>query len=274
MGEQQEKMSVLYDSSKCTACQACSVACKQWNTLPAEKTTHTSSYQTHETFTPKTWTFITFKEVRENNKMQWLFRKEQCMHCHEAACQASCNYGAISHTKLGFVVIDHTKCIGCGYCVTNCTFNVPRVDPTTHKAYKCTGCPERVENGLSPACVQTCQPEALVYGKRDEILAKTKIRLEQLKPLYPKANIYDGAKLGGINFTYILLREPVFYGLPAQPSVPVSIYAWKDMIRPFGEFAIGGALLATAIGFVKTRGQTKAQDSSHVADKEDHNDGK
>lgn len=184
-----ERMSVLYNASKCTACQACSVACKQWNTLPAEKTVITTSIQGHNDFTPKTWTFISFRESFENKKMHWLFRKDQCLHCGQAGCEKACPQHAISHTELGFVVIDHNKCIGCGYCVTNCTFHIPRVDETTHKSYKCTGCPERVANGLNPACVQTCQPEALVYGTRKQIVAMAEKRVKVLLPNHPKAKI-------------------------------------------------------------------------------------
>ncbi|WP_378956475.1 4Fe-4S dicluster domain-containing protein [Pelosinus sp. sgz500959] len=262
-----ERMSVLFDASKCTACQACSIACKQWNSLPAEKTTLTSSYQTHDNLTPKTWTFITFKEVWDQSKMEWLFFKQQCMHCGEAACQKSCNYDAISHTDKGFVVIDHDKCIGCGYCVTNCTFHVPRVDPKTHKAYKCTGCPERVSNGLKPACVQTCQPEALVYGTRDEIMTMAKKRFEQIRSVHPEAVLYDAPKLDGINFTYILLRKPEVYHLPNDPAVPMSVDVWKDLVRPFGGVAIAGALLATTVGFIKTRGQKADHHSASPKDR-------
>ena len=167
-----DRMSVLYDASKCTACQACSVACKQWNTLPGEKLPFYRSLQAHPAFDPSTYTFIAFREVRENNKMEWLFRKEQCMHCADAACQKACPQDAISHTEYGFVVIDHTKCIGCGFCVTNCTFNVPRVNPKTQKSYKCTGCPERVANGMQPACVQTCPADALVFGNMADPLTR------------------------------------------------------------------------------------------------------
>jgi formate dehydrogenase iron-sulfur subunit len=268
-----EKMSVLYDATKCTACQACSVACKQWNSLPAEKTKLTGSYQTHQEFTPQTWTFITFHEVFENNKNQWFFRKKQCMHCDDAACQKSCNFGAISHTDQGFVVIDHNKCVGCGYCVTNCTFHVPRVNPATNKAYKCTGCPDRVVNGMAPACVQTCQPEALVFGPRDKILAQAKRRFEQIKPLYPKANLYDAPNLNGINFTYILQREPEFYGLPPNPHVPYSINVWKNFVTPFGALAIAGSLFMTAVSYVKTRNyKDHSEPDTHADDAKNSDD--
>lgn len=263
-----ERMSVLYDASKCTACQACSVACKQWNTLPAEKTVITTSIQGHNDFTPKTWTFISFRESFENKKMHWLFRKDQCLHCGQAGCEKACPQHAISHTELGFVVIDHNKCIGCGYCVTNCTFHIPRVDETTHKSYKCTGCPERVGNGLNPACVQTCQPEALVYGTRKQIVAMAEKRIKALLPNHPKANVYGATNLDGLNFTYVLLREPEYYGLPANPAVPASVGLWKDAVRPLGGFAVAGALLATAAGFFMTRikgNQTDKQDSDKGA---------
>ncbi len=262
-----ERMSVLYDASKCTACQACSVACKQWNVLPAEKTTITTSIQGHNDFTPKTWTFIHFQESFENKKMEWLFRKEQCMHCGDAACKKSCNHDAISHTDKGFVVIDHDKCIGCGYCVTNCTFHIPRVDETTKKAYKCTGCPERIANGLKPACVLTCQPEALVYGDRKTIVKMAQDRVKALLPKHPKANVYGATSLDGLNFTYVLLREPAYYGLPANPSVPVSLDLWKDIVRPFGGFAVAGALVATAVGFIMTRGKSNQASKHDDSDK-------
>lgn len=248
-----ERMSVLYDASKCTGCQACSVACKQWNELPAEKTSIQTSIQGHTDFTPKTWTFMSFRESFENKQMHWLFRKEQCLHCGEAACEKACPQHAISHTDRGFVVIDHNKCIGCGYCVTNCTFHVPRVDETTHKSYKCTGCPERVANGLKPACVATCQPEALVYGERKVILKMAEDRVKAILPKHPKANVYGATSLDGLNFTYVLLREPAYYSLPANPTVPVSVTAWKDLIRPLGGIAVAGAFLATAAGFFMTR---------------------
>ncbi|SMC35250.1 4Fe-4S dicluster domain-containing protein [Sporomusa malonica] len=248
-----DKMSALFDASKCTGCQACSVACKQWNELPAEKTTHTGSYQTHQNFTPKTWSFITFNEVWENNKMEWLFLKKQCMHCADAACEKACNNGAISHTDKGFVVIDKQKCIGCGYCVANCPFNVPCVDPKTNKSTKCTGCPERVSNGLRPACVQACQPEALTFGSRDEIMGMAKKRLDQIKPKHPQAMIYNAPKLEGINFTYILLRDPKYYDLPNDPTVSSAISIWKDIIRPAGQLMNIGAIAGFAAIFAVSK---------------------
>ncbi|HWJ03947.1 MAG TPA: 4Fe-4S dicluster domain-containing protein [Verrucomicrobiae bacterium] len=191
------KKMVLIDTSKCTGCKACSAACKEWNELPAEKTTRIKSYQSMNNFTPTTFTYVTFDEKYENNKMQWLFRKAQCFHCSEPACLKACTSNAISKTESGCVVIDRDKCIGCGYCAENCPFGVPKVDKAVNKAFKCTGCIDRVENGLNPACVNTCQPGALEFGDTDAVLIKAKKRLVEVLKKYPKANLYGEKEMGG-----------------------------------------------------------------------------
>lgn len=253
-----EKMMVLYDASKCTGCQACSVACKSWNDLPAEKTTLITSYQSHKTHAPETWTYMSFRETYENKKNEWLFRKEQCFHCTDAACEKACNYNAISHNDKGFVVIDHEKCIGCGYCTTNCTFNVPRVNKTINKSQKCTGCDDRQAKGMKPACVQACQPRALVYGEKSTLVATANERVKQLKAQYPQANFYGGTQLSGLSYAAILLRDPAFYALPNNPSVPLSIGLWKMLVRPGGGLAIAGALAMVGLAtFMNYRGGSK-----------------
>ncbi|HWR41794.1 4Fe-4S dicluster domain-containing protein [Sporomusa sp.] len=250
-----EKMMALYDSSKCTGCGACSVACKQWNSLPGEKTSLVNSYQTQNVHSSATWTFMSYQETYENKRNNWFFRKNQCMHCTDAACEKACNYKAISHNEQGFVVIDHTKCIGCGYCTTNCTFHIPRVDAKLEKSTKCTGCSDRVEQGLSPACVKVCQPQALIFGGKQAIVKQARERVQQLRASYPRANFYGDAELGGLNYACVLLREPQFYNLPANPSVPLSLTIWKDWVLPLGGLGIAGALAMVGIGtFMNYRG--------------------
>ena len=43
---------VFIDTSLCTGCKACSVACKAWNDLPAEKTKRIVSYRPRLTLPP------------------------------------------------------------------------------------------------------------------------------------------------------------------------------------------------------------------------------
>lgn len=262
------RKTVFIDTSKCTGCKACSVACKEWNELPAEKTQLVTSYQSQKDFTPNTWTYVTFIEKYENG-MQWLMRKAQCFHCADPACLKACSSNAIAKTDSGYVIINQDKCIGCGYCAENCPFGVPKVDSVQKKAYKCTGCVERVENNLKPACVQTCQPGALQYGDRDTLLAQAQKRLAEVQKTYSKAQLYGLQEMGGTTFVYLLLDRPETYGLPSNPAIPLSLTLWKDIVRPVGGIAVGGAAAAVVIGVLgnllkgsyRENGNSELQDS-------------
>ena len=241
---------VLIDTSLCTGCKACSVACKAWNDLPAEETKLISSYQAQADFTPDRWTYIRMTERYdvEKSKMQWLMLKLQCFHCGDPACMAACPSDAIFKTESGYTIIDQEKCIGCGYCVVNCPWGVPKTNHATNKTYKCTGCIDRVENGLLPACVHTCQPGALHFGNQTEIKLMAEERLAEVKKEHPKAQLYGNDFMGGTTYLYLLLDDPNVYGLVANPNKPISLSLWKNVVHPLGGIAIGGAALAVAAG--------------------------
>ena len=97
---------ILYDSTLCTACRACQVACKQWNENQAVKTTNQGSYENPPALTPETWLKIEFREVERGGRLAWLFSRRACMHCTDAACVKVCPTGALRHHELGFVTYD------------------------------------------------------------------------------------------------------------------------------------------------------------------------
>ena len=132
----------LYDASKCTACRGCQLACKQWNGLKAGQTEHTGTYQNPPSLQPNTYMIIHFQDyVAPEGDVRWLFRKEACMHCTNAACVTVCPSGALYYNKeFGTVGMDREKCIGCKECVSACPFEVPRYDKKTEKVYKCDMC--------------------------------------------------------------------------------------------------------------------------------------
>ncbi|NPV89938.1 MAG: 4Fe-4S dicluster domain-containing protein [Firmicutes bacterium] len=242
---------VFVDTSLCTGCKACSVACKAWNELPAEKTQLVTSYQAQKDFTPNTWTYVKFNEVTANDgKMNWHMVKLQCFHCAEPACLKACSSNAISKTESGYTLIDKEKCIGCGYCVANCPWNIPRTNAETNKTSKCTGCIDRVENGLLPACVHTCQPGALQFGERDKMVETAKARLAEVKTAFPNAMLYGDALMGGTTYLYLLTDNAQTYGLPPNPSMPFSLTLWKDIVHPLGGIAVAASAAAIAAGVV------------------------
>ena len=142
----------LIDESKCIGCKACQVACMNWNDLRDEVGSNIGVYDNPSDLTPSSWTVMKFFEVEPSEgSLEWLIRKDGCMHCDDPGCLKACpSPGAIVQYANGIVDFVHENCIGCGYCVKGCPFNIPRVSQVDSKAYKCTLCSDRVAVGRTP----------------------------------------------------------------------------------------------------------------------------
>jgi len=253
---------ILYDATKCIACRACQVACKQWNELEAEETTNRGSYENPPDLSASTWNKIRFIETEREGELNWLFARRACMHCTEASCAQVCPTGAISHDKGGFVIIDQGWCIGCGYCVLACPFHVPHKDESSGTARKCTSCIDRRSNGLEPACVKTCPTGALKYGDREQLIAEAASRVQALKADgHSNAYLYGEEELGGLGVLYVLDDSPEVYGLPESPKVAIStsVGQWLSGILA------AGVVAALPFWFLfKRRKQIEAEQESKV----------
>jgi len=234
--------SMLIDTSKCTACRACQVACKQWNQLPAEDTEFTGTYENPPGFSPITWMKVTFNEVEVGDEVRWYFGNQRCVHCSDAACKLVCPVGAISHSETGAVVIDEEKCIGCNYCVANCTFNVVGFNRRENVAQKCTFCEDRVANGLKPACATACPTGAIEYGDRSDLIKKAQARVADLRANGDtRARIYGLEELNGTGMMYVLRDVPQNHALPYDPYVPLGARAWNYVFKPLRVLMVLGA---------------------------------
>lgn len=251
------EMAMLHDVSRCSACRACMVACKQWHNLPADfSTPFEGQYQSHADLTSKTINLIKMNErIDGDGKFHWDFIKFQCMHCANPACAKGCPKEAIAQLESGAVVVDEDKCVGCGYCTINCPFNVPRVDPDRNKSTKCDLCFDRIEQGMVPACAKTCTAQAIEFGTKEEMKELAHKRLEAVKQSFPNAMLYgvEPNGVGGTHMMYILTEKPEVYGLPADPKTPDSVNLFKDIIRPIGHIAGAGAVAGLAGVFVLSK---------------------
>ena len=81
--------SFLVDTTLCTACRGCQVACKQWHNLPAEETVNRGSYQNPADLSFDTYKLVRMSEKDIDGKLNWLFFPDQCRHCIEAPCEAT-----------------------------------------------------------------------------------------------------------------------------------------------------------------------------------------
>src|SRR5690625_5523080 len=104
------------------------------------------------------------------------------MHCADPGCLKACpSPGAIVQHSNGIVDFVQENCIGCGYCVIGCPFDIPRISEKDNKAYKCTLCSDRVDVALEPACVKTCPTGAITFGAKDDMVAYSETRVKQLQ---------------------------------------------------------------------------------------------
>ena len=239
----------LIDTTKCTACRGCQVACKQWNEMPGLKTKQWGSYQNPPELQWNTWTLIRFQEyVNEKGAFKWLFRKDGCMHCTDAACVKVCPSGALYHTEYGTVAIHHERCIGCKECISSCPFDVPRYDRTTDKIYKCDLCLTRLRGDQQPSCVKSCPTGALTIGPKDTMLRKAYARAKELGG---DANVYGDKFVGGTHVVYVLEEKAkVYEALPRDPSVPLTVIVWKDLLKPLSLIAAGGVIAGSFIHYI------------------------
>jgi formate dehydrogenase iron-sulfur subunit len=252
----QPTMTKLVDTSTCIGCKACEVACQEWNDLPPEATVQTGTYQTLPATTANFWNLIKFNEHEtETGALQWLMRKDQCMHCAEPGCLVACPApGAIVQYSNGIVDFQQDNCIGCGYCITGCPFDVPKFNASTRRVYKCTLCVDRVSVGLQPACVKACPTSCLQFGAKEDMLQVANTRVAQLKNNgFAQAAVYDPPGVGGTSVVTVLAHgdRPELYGLPKDPTIPVAVRLWKGPLKWLGNTAMLGGLAAAAIHFVR-----------------------
>jgi formate dehydrogenase iron-sulfur subunit len=266
----QEAVAKLIDTTKCIGCKACQVACSEWNELRDEVGHNHGTYDNPQDLSAETWTLMRFTEHETGaGNLEWLIRKDGCMHCAEPGCLAACpSPGAIIKHANGIVDFDQDHCIGCGYCITGCPFNIPRISQKDHKAYKCTLCSDRVAVGLEPACVKTCPTGAIVFGTKEDMKEHAAERIVDLKSRgFENAGLYDPAGVGGTHVMYVLHHAdtPTIYAnLPQDPAISPLVGLWKGISKPLGLLAMGAAVLAGFFHYVRI-GPNRVEEDEHPA---------
>jgi formate dehydrogenase beta subunit len=248
----------LVDTTTCIGCKACEVACMEWNGLSFSDTTFDNSYQTMPETTWNFWNLIKFNEYEpEGGNLMLLMRKDQCMHCAEPGCLVACPAdGAIVQYANGIVDFQQDACIGCGYCMSGCPFNIPKFSPKSRKVFKCTLCADRVNEGLEPACIKACPTGCLHFGTKDEMKELAENRALQLREEsgFPNAGVYDPSGVGGTHVLYVLhdATNPEAYGgLPSNPRIPWTVKLWKYPLKWLGNLAMVGGVVGVFVHYLR-----------------------
>ena len=264
---QMTKVAKLIDISKCIGCKACQSACIEWNDTMPEVGTNVGNYQNPHDLTAEMFTLMRFEEWIDpaTNDLEWLIRKDGCMHCEDPGCLKACPApGAIVQYSNGIVDFIHENCIGCGYCVTGCPFDIPRISKVDHKSYKCTLCSDRVAVGQGPACAKACPTKAIVFGTKDDMLAHANERVEDLKSRgYDNAGIYDPEGVGGTHVFYVLHhadKPGIYSDLPENPRISPIVEGWKGVTKTAGMAAMGVAAAGAVLMGLFTRNKVDPEE--------------
>jgi formate dehydrogenase iron-sulfur subunit len=244
----------LIDVSKCIGCKACQSACVEWNDTNPAVTENVGYYTNPHDLTADMFTLMRFSEWinPETDNLEWLIRKDGCMHCADPGCLKACPApGAIVQYSNGIVDFVKDNCIGCGYCVKGCPFNIPRISKADHRAYKCTLCSDRVAVGQGPACAKACPTQAIVFGTKEDMKKHAEGRIADLKSRgYANAGLYDPPGVGGTHVMYVLHhndKPQIYSDLPVNPSISAIVETWKGATKYAGLAVMGLAAAGTLL---------------------------
>jgi len=233
--------SFFIDTTVCTACRACQVACKQWHDLPAEKTENRGTFQNPADLSFNTYKLVRFSEVMVDGKIKWLFFADQCRHCLEPPCEmtAEDSKAIFRDSTTGAVIYTaNTKQVDAQAVIDSCPYNIPRAAKDGTLA-KCDMCLDRVENGLLPACVKTCPTGAMNFGDREEMLALARKRLSEVKETNPTAQLLDP---DDVRVIYLVTEEPNLYhtfAVASNAAFGISRkVALKRLVRPLRDLMV------------------------------------
>jgi ferredoxin len=143
------------------------------------------------------------------------------MHCLIPSCVSACIVGALIKSADGAVIYNPTICIGCRYCQVACPFQVPAYEfnePFKPRVRKCEFCTDRAKGtGANPACAASCPTEALVFGRRAELLVMAKNRLKRRPDRYVN-QVYGDSEVGGTSWLYLAGRPVQEIGMLNLPN--------------------------------------------------------
>lgn len=174
-----KRLAMVIDLRRCTGCRACQVACKAEFNVPLGVW--------------RSWVKYVERGSYPNVKLHFLPRL--CNHCDDPPCVSVCPTKASYKRGDGVVLINYDMCIGCKYCIPTCPYESRFFNPLRKTADKCTFCIHRVDEGIVPACVNTCRGRARIFGdlndKKSEVsrlLASESVQV--LEPSRPRPKVY------------------------------------------------------------------------------------
>ena len=188
---------MVIDLDRCTACQACVVACQAENNIPPPQKSQAEMGRSIS------WMQLVTDVEGEYPNVKMKILPRPCMHCDNPPCIKVCPVGATYKSEDGIVGQIYGRCIGCRYCTTACPYTLryfnwyrpewpapmdnglnPDVSVRPKGVVeKCTFCHHRLIRARDqarfegrslrpgeyvPACVEACPAGAMTFGDLDD----------------------------------------------------------------------------------------------------------
>ncbi len=204
--DQRKRWGFVVDTTKCIGCGLCVKACKLENKTPYEsnvartwveryiqrddgQVTIDSPRQGVEGFSTND---PLGKSLAAEDISKGYFVPKLCNQCDKPSCVSVCPAGATYKTSDGVVLVDHSWCIGCGFCITNCPYGARYFHPTWEVVDKCTFCYHRITQGKNSACVDACAFGARKIGLLNDPDSEVQqiILQERVTVLKPESHNY------------------------------------------------------------------------------------
>ena len=183
---------LLVDTHKCSDCTACVDACREEHGWEGHDRPRTDAQ------------WIRKIELRDRSTGRRVSLPMMCQHCAEPPCVDVCPTGASFKRADGIVLVDKHICIGCRYCMMACPYKArsfvheklqdqmpysPRGKGTVES---CTFCVHRVDEGITPACVEACTAEdhnAMTFGDMNDPDSEISQQLERYSSRQIRADL-------------------------------------------------------------------------------------
>jgi Fe-S-cluster-containing dehydrogenase component len=278
IGVEPEALGLLYDSTRCVGCGACEAACKESNELPWDGEPRELDCTTKNV--------VKTRHLRRPSAAgaATAFVKRQCMHCVDPSCVSACMLGALhklGHSKrvagepqgTGIVVWDPDLCLGCRYCQIACAFSIPKFEwqATNPRIVKCELCRHRADPAqdgpravANPACAEVCPAEAVMFGRRADLLAEAWRRISAEPERYAP-QVYGESDGGGTQVLYLAGAGVSFQdlGLPELPSQSPASLSETVSHAPYLHGLTPIALYAAAAAIMVRNRQRAGEEPAH-----------
>jgi molybdopterin-containing oxidoreductase family iron-sulfur binding subunit len=181
---------MVIDLDRCTGCQACAMACKAENNVPAVGPEEAEKERVIS------WMQVLAEPDEEHEGEVKRFLPRPCMQCEDPPCTKVCPVYATYKNPEGIVAQIYGRCIGCRFCMAACPYNAkffnwheyqhpsPGQNPDVSLrpkgvVEKCTFCHHRLQKvreqaavekrrqlpgEYNTACAEACPAQAISFG--------------------------------------------------------------------------------------------------------------